>query len=192
MTYEIWKHVVESGDLKAVIDLDLKKTSGITDRIVDYACCQGHFDIVKYLLENRNEGCTTWAMDWAALYNRLDILEYLHNKKKYCTFRAMNFAATNGNLEIVTWLHVNRIEGCTKDAMNEAFFGGHIDVIKFLHENRTEEFDNKDALQDAIKNKHFDVVEWYKDNLETSIWKKFEIKLVLTSFGTRDWFNNFL
>src|SRR3989337_934342 len=48
----------------------------------------GHIELVKWLHENRMEGCTIWAMEWAA---------------------------QNGHLDIVKWLHENRREGCTND-----------------------------------------------------------------------------
>ena len=65
----------------------------------------GHLDVVKWLHENRTEGCSVAAMDWAA---------------------------KNGHLEVVKWLHVNRTEGCTEDAMDCAAENGHLEVVKFL------------------------------------------------------------
>ncbi|OQS03306.1 ankyrin repeat [Thraustotheca clavata] len=60
---------------------------------MDEAASQGHFEIVKYLHENRIEGCTKVAMD---------------------------YAAADGHLEIVKFLHENRAEGCTTEAMDKA------------------------------------------------------------------------
>ena len=47
----------------------------------------GHLEVVNFLHENRTEGCTE---------------------------RAMNWAAENGHLDVVKFLHENRTEGCTK------------------------------------------------------------------------------
>ena len=44
---------------------------------MDLASSNGYLDIVKFLHENRTEGCTTWAMDWASLKGYLDVVEYL-------------------------------------------------------------------------------------------------------------------
>lgn len=64
---------------------------------------------------------------------------WLHeNRREGCTTSAMNFAAAHGHLEIVKWLHENHSEGCTKWAMNAAARYGHLDVVKWLHENRDE------------------------------------------------------
>ena len=54
-------------------------------KVFDWAARNGHLNVVKYLIENRNEGCTTDAMD---------------------------SAAGNGHLNVVKWLYENRNEGC--------------------------------------------------------------------------------
>ena len=71
----------------------------------DWAAMHGHHKVVKWLHENRAEGCTKDAMFWAAL---------------------------NGHLEVVKWLHENRTEGCTKDAMDYAARNGHLEIVKWL------------------------------------------------------------
>ena len=68
----------------------------------------GHMDVVKWLHENRREGCTTDAMKWAAGNGRLDILKWLYERKPRkdgCTGDAMIEAAKNGHLKIVQWLY---------------------------------------------------------------------------------------
>ena len=83
---------------------------------MDYAAQFGHLDVVKWLHENRTEGCTTDAMD---------------------------LAAKNGHLETVKWLAKNRREGsetaCMLDhafkitkAMNWAIIKGRLDIVKVL------------------------------------------------------------
>lgn len=59
--------------------------------------------VVKYLHENRNEGCTHYAMDYA-----------------------------NGDLSIIKFLDENRSEGCTVDAMNWSSKYGHLQIVEFL------------------------------------------------------------
>ena len=41
------------------------------------AARHGHFDIVKFLHENRDEGYAKWAIDLAAEDGYLDVVEYL-------------------------------------------------------------------------------------------------------------------
>ena len=86
-----------------------------------------HLDVVKFLHENRTEGCTTNAMDWAAENGHLDIVKFLHeNRTEGCTKDAMNWAAQDGHLNIVKFLHENRTEGCTTYAMDMAAENGHL------------------------------------------------------------------
>ena len=76
----------------------------------------------------------TW--DWAAKKGHLEIVKWLHeNRTEGCTTAAMNCAARNGHLEVVKWLHENRTEGCTEWAMDLAAENGHLDVVKWLNDN---------------------------------------------------------
>ncbi len=45
---------------------------------MDMASQNGHLDIVKFLHENRSEGCTTWAMDYASRFGYLEVVKFLH------------------------------------------------------------------------------------------------------------------
>ncbi len=110
-----------------------------TTYAMDFAAANGHLEVVKWLHNNRKEGCTTWAMDWAALNGHLDVIKWLHeNRTEGCTKYAMDMSTRNGHLEVCMWLHENRTEGCTVYAMDWAVKNGHCDVIKWLHKNRKE------------------------------------------------------
>lgn len=76
-----------------------------TPSVMDDAAEHSHLEIVKFLLEHRQEGCTTAAMDKTA-------------------------AAVN--LEVVKFLHKNREEGCTTGAVDEAGVHGHLEVVQLL------------------------------------------------------------
>ena len=79
------------------------------------------------------------AMDLAAKHGHVHIVRWLHeNRKEGCTRYAMDMAAKFGHLEVVKWLHANRNEGCTQYGMDQAAENGHLEVIKWLHEKRTE------------------------------------------------------
>ena len=67
----------------------------------NWACEHGYLDVVKFLHENRTEGCTTDAMDSASENGHLDIVKFLHeNRTEGCTTDAM----VTGHLNIVQWL----------------------------------------------------------------------------------------
>jgi len=134
---------------------------------MDYAASNGHIEIVKWLHENRKEGCTTFAMDIAAQNGHLEMVKWLHeNRKEGCSIFAMDSAADKGHLEIVKWLDENRKEGCTKLAMDWAACNGHLEVIKWLHQKRKEGFNTTDAMNYAVENGHIEVVKWLQDNIK--------------------------
>ena len=45
---------------------------------MDWAAKNGHFKIIKFLHENRQEGCTSFALEWAEKYNHNEIIKYLN------------------------------------------------------------------------------------------------------------------
>lgn len=69
------------------------------------AASNGHLEVVKWLLRNRNEGCRILAI------------------KK---------AAENGNLHIVKLLHENIPGIYSKSAMVDATENGQLDIVKYL------------------------------------------------------------
>ncbi len=112
--YHSFNKICRKGDLEVLKWLFFNNKIDYTNtnnNIMDSASKYGHLDIVKFLHENRLEGCTT---------------------------SAMNYASQNGYLEIVMFLHENRLEGCTTSAMDKAVLNRHLEVVKFLHENRLE------------------------------------------------------
>ncbi|OQS01801.1 hypothetical protein THRCLA_21613 [Thraustotheca clavata] len=82
---------------------------------MDLSAMYGDMEMVRFLHQNRTEGCTANAMDYAAFNGQLDIVKFLR-----CTTKAMNHAAAKGFLDI------NRTEGCTKDAMDNAAENGYL------------------------------------------------------------------
>ena len=86
----------------------------------EWAVRQGRLDVVKWLHENRNEGCTTDAMDHAASNGYLDVVKSLHeNRKEGCTEWAMNWAAENGHFGVVHWLRENNCRNCVNWSINK-------------------------------------------------------------------------
>ncbi|OQR91601.1 hypothetical protein ACHHYP_04532 [Achlya hypogyna] len=75
------------------------------------------------------------AMDIAAYYNHMDMLQLLHEGGcNACTSIAMQHAAYNGNLEMVQWLHTDVSLGCTSSAFVSALDQGHREIADFLRE----------------------------------------------------------
>ncbi|POM61635.1 hypothetical protein PHPALM_29323 [Phytophthora palmivora] len=132
-------------------------------------CCQeamdsaaefGHLDVVQWLHTNRHEGCSTDAMDMAACNGHLEIVQWLHeNRTEGCTSNAIDFAAQYGHLKVVQWLHYHCKAQATHYAMDNAATYGHLEVIQWLHAHRVERC-SQSALVNAINAGHEDVAKW--------------------------------
>ncbi|CEG46401.1 FOG: Ankyrin repeat [Plasmopara halstedii] len=130
------------------------------EEAMDSAAEFGHLAVVQWLHFNRKEGCTTDAMDMAACNGHLEIVKWLHaNRKEGCTSNAIDFAAQNGHLDVVKWLHLNRNEGATHYAMDNAATSGYLGVIEWLHAHRNEGC-SQSALINAINSGHDHVSKW--------------------------------
>lgn len=98
----------------------------------DVAVFHGYFGLMK---ERKDLEYTKNAMDWAAGKGYLEIVKFLHeNRKEGCTKYAMTWAMENGHLHIVKFLDENRTEGCTTDAISWAAWNGHSEIVDFLRE----------------------------------------------------------
>jgi len=52
---------------------------------MDSAARNGHLEVVKFLHENRTEGCSFAAMDLAAENGHMEVVEYLKEKQPWIT-----------------------------------------------------------------------------------------------------------
>ncbi|EGG24295.1 hypothetical protein DFA_06445 [Cavenderia fasciculata] len=66
--------------------------------------------------------------------DNLELITFLHNTGNTCTSLAMDIAACYGNINIIQFLYLNRSEGCSVYAVNDAATAGHIETIKYLFE----------------------------------------------------------
>lgn len=135
--------------------------------LIDMAASKNHFNLIKWLHENRTDEFAVRAIDTAARHGRLDILQWLHvNRDEGCSEQALLGALCNGHLEVVQWLLANRNE-CKKavssKAMDEAACHGHLHIVKWLHEHRSEGC-TVNAVNQAAANGHFEVVKFLLEN----------------------------
>ncbi|EGZ14588.1 hypothetical protein PHYSODRAFT_560883 [Phytophthora sojae] len=145
-------------------EVEQNRKEGCSSVAMDFAAMRGHLDVVQWLHDHRSEGCTTHAMVHAARQGHLHVVEWLHdNRSEGCTSEAMDLAARGGHLHVVKWLHEHRDEGCTTDAMDGAAASGHLEVVKWLHSNRSEG-STTSAMDDAARNGHLSVVRWLHEN----------------------------
>ncbi|GMF41739.1 unnamed protein product [Phytophthora lilii] len=169
--------VVEDADphRKIITNKNVYRLSWTSSEPMDDAAANGELEAVKWLHENRSEGCTTAAMDEAAANGHLGVLQWLHeNRSEGCTAHAMDFAASNGHLEVVQWLQAHTLAGCTTAAMDLAAAGGHMKVLKWLSSNRSEGC-TVAAIENAVSNGHLRVAIWLMERFPDFAPAKFTV-----------------
>lgn len=173
-------NAIKLGVLELVKYLHANGFESSRDPMVE-AAEHGHLNILQYLFDNiPDKGNSDTVMDVAAQNNHLDIVKWLHeNRNDGCSERAIPLAASNGHLNMVKWLDANRpefkrhkINEINDDqstdpvyAMDLAADGGYLEVIMFLHEQRQEN-GTSFALDQALANGYLDVARWLHEQLD--------------------------
>ena len=146
------------------------------------ASIEGHFEIVKYLIEkwdfdNDKEKCnyTNTCFILACENNHLEIVKFLVdqgtdvNAKTYFLNTGLILACENGHLEIAKYLVENRAHIKAKTyyqntALMLASENGHFEIVRFLVENGADmyvkNYFNFSALILAAKNGHLEILEY--------------------------------
>lgn len=165
----------------------MARTPHCTTRTMSAAAGGGHLAVVKWLHENRSEGCTAAAMNNAAgqachepgckrnvsccddkrpdsfVDNQIAMLKWLKsNRSEGCTSLAMHMTAYRGNLVVLRWLPENTSVRPLPRTMDNAADGGRLDIVKWLH--KVGAGCTADAMNNAASNGHLDVVKWLYTN----------------------------
>lgn len=114
-------------------------------------------EIVKCVIENDGYDCSSEALDYAAEYGYLEIVQYLVEKGKPCTSNAIESAARNGSYEIVKCLIENGKE-CTTQALDIAASRGFFKIVKLLVEAGIHCSEN--AIISAVRDMNFEMVQY--------------------------------
>ncbi|EGG18527.1 hypothetical protein DFA_04021 [Cavenderia fasciculata] len=105
-------------------------------------------------------------MDLAAKLGFLDIVLFLHqHRQEGCTTDALDNACKFGFMDIVLFLHQHRTEGATHKALCGAASNGHFEMVQFLYNNRQEEVDIARALESSCFNSRIEIVSFLVDIL---------------------------
>jgi hypothetical protein len=134
-----------------------------TREAMDYAAYGGHLDVVKFLRENRGEGCSNLAQEYASFFGYFDIFVYIHDQYPVYGVNSGSFAAIKGGslrifeyicnhssytikpyavrlaaefnaLDILRLMYTRAPELFTPFVISAACSLGHLEVVKFLHE----------------------------------------------------------
>ncbi|GMF22467.1 unnamed protein product [Phytophthora lilii] len=135
-----------------------------TTSAMDQAATYYHIDVVQWLHENRKEGCTAAAIDGAAANGHFGMVKWLFkHRTEGCTTKAMDMAAQNGHLDVVRWLHYHVRDGCTTEAMDSAACAGHLRGCQWLHTHRSEGCSTK-AMDEAARTGDLEMIKWLHYN----------------------------
>ena len=132
------------GNIQFAEWLTANRAQGWPD-VIGWAAKSGHFDMVKWLFENRKEACEQCEMDYAARGGNLDIVKWMYenmvqNKSlrgNVCAESAIASAAEYGHFEIMDWLFKRTKVSDTffKDLINNNY---NQKVVKWVLENDPE------------------------------------------------------
>lgn len=115
------------------------------EHMINETVYRGDLNMIKWLHDHEHETttqiCTTEAMDLAAEYGHLHVLNWLHvYRTEGCTTNAMDIAAKKGYIQVLDWLHTHRYEGCTKNALIMAIEEEHTCVVDWFIINKPDQF----------------------------------------------------
>lgn len=137
---------------------------------IDLAAAKGHYEVVKWLNENLDQGCSEDAIDSAAAGGHLNIIKYLWDYGDGGAVFAMDNAAAAGHYDVVAWLHFFTNVEPTDLAMGEAAVNGHMKIVQFLHRYRDEGCD-QESLYLVARAGNFVMLQWFKKNRPDDYYK---------------------
>lgn len=148
---------IRNGNIEIVKYL-MGKGADIGDGDVELAATLGHFDIVKYLVEQGGQRAIGNAVEGAAKMGRLDIMKYLVGERGRIGDSVISTAAGNGHLDVVEYLvGKGGNEKIGNYAISSAARSGRLDVVKYLVEKGGR---IDDAVSIAAMGGHIDVVKY--------------------------------
>lgn len=124
----------------------------------DWAARKGHLQLLRWLLHDESEVCTTYAMDFAARNGHFEVLRWLHNRGEMCTDAAANWAAFQGHTRILSWLYAHTPARCCELATMHAAGRGDMEMLEWLHHQNV--CCTPSAANFALANGHTCVLAW--------------------------------
>ncbi|EFA75591.1 hypothetical protein PPL_11096 [Heterostelium album PN500] len=126
-----------------------KKIGVCSETLLDSASYSGNFHLIKWLHLNGSTSinvCSILAMDYAALHSLEQVVWFQQNRTEGCSYQAMEFAIKNNHLDIVKWLHTNKKETCFPMALLNSIYSllindiritnSHLDLFQYLYDNQ--------------------------------------------------------
>ncbi|GLE08603.1 hypothetical protein PINS_up019888 [Pythium insidiosum] len=128
------------------------------------AARHGWLEVLRFLrVECRIDGGVQRAMDKAAQYGHLHVLQYLcDTSESRCSYEAMDEAASQGHLAVVRFLYETVGMREMSWAQRLAAAAGHVDVLQFFHDAGVAEW-STDILRHAVHFGRVSVVRWLRE-----------------------------
>ena len=135
-------------------------TVDATKQAIYHAAFHGRLDIVKWLYENRKEGCNEEAISAAASNGHLDIVKYLYQHNQPYNLDSILFlAARHGHFPIIQWAcEMFSANFSMQSAFDGAISSGFINIAKFVlpHTIRC----TSEHFEQVASNGHLETLEW--------------------------------
>ena len=130
------------------------------ERVMRNAARGGNLELVRWL---RGEGCdwNAWTCEFAASAGRLGVLQW--SRTNGCPWNAgtCQYAAQNGQLETLRWARENGCDWNTDTCLNAAY-GGQLEVLQWLRANGCPW--NAGTCYYAVDQGHVEVLRWAREN----------------------------
>ncbi|EGG25033.1 hypothetical protein DFA_03279 [Cavenderia fasciculata] len=158
---------IKNGHLNVIQFLHNFTTEGGSPNIINIASQIGRLDIIKFMIENnRTEGFSGLAINWAIAQGRFDIAEYLNphlpREKRATMSDAVVNAAHIGDVYWVDWAIREGYQLNPQDCMMAAIKNGHLGVVQYLVNHQ--DFKLSDIhIHSAVDDNGADILEFMID-----------------------------
>jgi len=123
-----------------------------SSNLIDIACQYGHFEILKYLIEQQKIFCDSNVLVEACKYNHVDIIKYLIFKHKTNIYiDTLKYLSLHNNLEIIKYICSHKYFHSLDylPAINNACENGNLEIVDYLF-----------TFCNTISNKHLNVAQY--------------------------------
>ncbi|KAJ3330448.1 hypothetical protein HDU76_005659 [Blyttiomyces sp. JEL0837] len=150
--------------LKAINNVCRCPNAIFTSRHVDEAAHTGDFNMVKYLLQNRPEGCTGQTFNLCADNGYLDIVKYLweHQRRKCDADDGLDHAMLAGHLNIVKFM-IECGGMVFRGTFKRCVKKGYFHVVKYLWETGSVECTASEMLECAEESQSLNMVRYVRE-----------------------------
>lgn len=138
---------------------------------ISKVCIFGHLDTLKFLFEHSDNQINSTLLEFACANGHLNIVQYFHeitphNIFEGFRFRALVYACDNGNFELVKYIFPLR-----KYSQEELHIAGQkstlskkLDILKYLHQNGLNLDDDEKFIRNPTMLKNYEMVEYLIKN----------------------------